>query len=669
MLPPARFRADLEGLRGVAILLVVLFHAGVPGFAGGFVGVDIFLVLSGFFITGALARELDASGRIDLNEFWGRRMLRLSPPLLLVLVATLAIVMTLYAPIDRAEIAGFSRWVAMYAGNINLASHSRDYFTSTENPLLHTWSLGVEEQFYILWPMLLGLVGLWWTRNRRALIAVMVVAGCVSLAACIALTQSAQPWAFYGVLTRVWEFALGGLMALCRSERSEEPASEAESRSFASLRMTTVLGVTLLAIALLIFDEGTQYPGYAALVPALAAVAFIIGESSWLSAAPLRWLGRVSYAWYLWHWPLVGLGETLDPRIGALGKVVWSVAALGLAWLTYRFVEGSARDGQLSRTPGDRLALYGVAASGLVLLFAWSMMRVADVQTVEGEQARFAAARNDRFERNCWTNTLDEYTPCFAGDERSTTTTIALLGDSHAEHWLGALDRAGKSRGWKIDVMVKGGCPVSDAPEMTHPRRVRHYSECARYREAMLQRILRERPTAVILSSWDHYIAMDERASSWQVTPEQWEAGLRRSYTRLTNAGIRVIVMRDVPRTHFDVPQCLSRRAAGLPFARSCLYQREKSISLLGISAQNRAARGLPVSFIDMNDVICAASRCSPVRNGVVVFTDDNHLTATFSRSVADILGARIEESRSGVYPEERGASLRTTTKLRTTGR
>src|SRR6185436_17308979 len=175
--PPARFRADLEGLRGVAILLVVLFHAGVAGFAGGFVGVDLFFVLSGFFITGALARELDASGKIDLNDFWGRRMLRLSPPLLLVVLATLAIVMTLYAPIDRAEVTGFARSVSVYAGNIDLASRGRDYFSSNENPLLHTWSLGVEEQFYILWPLLLLTPAVAAVRSRSALVMTMVITG------------------------------------------------------------------------------------------------------------------------------------------------------------------------------------------------------------------------------------------------------------------------------------------------------------------------------------------------------------------------------------------------------------------------------------------------------------------------------------------------------------
>ncbi len=189
---------------------------------------------------------------------------------------------------------------------------------------------------------------------------------------------------------------------------------------------------------------------------------------------------------------------------------------------------------------------------------------------------------------------------------------------------------------------MKGGCPVSDAPEMTHPRRIRHYRECARYREESIQTIIAMRPSLVILSSWDHYIAMGGRSSSWQVTPEQWEAGLRRTYERFTRAGIQVIAMRDVPRTHFDVPRCLSRRAAGLPFARPCTYSRSESISQLGVRAQYRAARGLPVSFIYMNDVICPGVVCSPIRNGEVVYTDDNHITASFSKSVGDILGARI---------------------------
>jgi hypothetical protein len=190
--------------------------------------------------------------------------------------------------------------------------------------------------------------------------------------------------------------------------------------------------------------------------------------------------------------------------------------------------------------------------------------------------------------------------------------------------------------------MVKGGCPVADMSEFGSQRSERYYRECARYREAMLRRIVAMRPAAVVLSSWDHYIPPDGTSEDWQVTPSMWERGLRRTYARLTAAGIHTIVLRDVPRTGFDVPACLSRRAARLPFARACDYDRAASVSRVAIAAQDRAARGLPVRIVDMNDQLCDSPRCQVVRNGAVVFTDDNHLTATFSRSIAPVLGQRV---------------------------
>jgi SGNH domain-containing protein len=151
------------------------------------------------------------------------------------------------------------------------------------------------------------------------------------------------------------------------------------------------------------------------------------------------------------------------------------------------------------------------------------------------------------------------------------------------------------------------------------------------------------RPTAAILSSWDHYLPLDGKGSDWQVTSQMWENGLRRTYQRLSKAGVPVVAMRGTPRTWFDVPACLSRRAAGLIRARDCAYDRARSLSRVAIDAQTRAAHGLSVAFIDMNDRICSSARCPTMRDGIVVFTDDNHLTASFSRSVAPVLGERLE--------------------------
>ena len=633
----------------MAILLVVLFHARVSVLAGGFVGVDVFFVLSGFFITGLLVRERETTGDVSLNEFYGRRALRLLPVLLVVLFATLGLVFTLYAPIDRASVAATARAVALHAGNVEFARSALDYFGTSDNPLLHTWSLAVEEQFYFVWPLLLVVLVPLLVRDdadrtaeRRRTTGVIAVAGLASLAASLVVTRASQPWAFFGMPTRLWEFALGGVLSLALADR--RPASP---------RAATVLqaaGLAAIGFAVVTYDRATPYPGLAALLPALGTGALIAG-GAWapagpitraLSTEPLRWLGRVSYAWYLWHWPLVGLGEVLEPSIGVAGRLAWSALALLLAWLTYRLVERPARGGALSRIPDRWIAPAALVASVTAALVAHAAMRGAAHRVATTDQRAFAAARRDRMTHQCWARTLeDARTPCLLGD-RDAKTIVALLGDSHAEHWLGGLDRAGRERGWRIDAMVKGGCPVADMTEFGRARSARWYRECARYREAMLRRVIAMRPAAVVLSSWDHYIPRRGQADDWQVSPAMWQRGLRRTYERLTSAGIRTIVLRDVPHTDFDVPTCLSRRAARLPFARACTYDRAASLSPLAVAAQNAAARGLPVRLIDMNDQLCDTPRCQVVRDRVIVFTDDNHLTASFSRSVAPALGQRI---------------------------
>jgi peptidoglycan/LPS O-acetylase OafA/YrhL len=649
-----KFRPDIEGLRGIAILLVVLFHAGVRGLAGGFVGVDVFFVLSGYFITGLLVRELSHSGGVNLPEFYGRRALRLLPPLLVVLLATLAAVMWLYAPIDRPSIAANARAVALHSGNFEFARGAVDYFSSGQNPLLHTWSLAVEEQFYLVWPPLLLLIALVADRRprptsseaddvpSRQLLIGLALVGVLSFAASLWLTRVSQPWAFFGTPARIWEFALGGALAVVMRDWSEHTDSRA--------MLLQIGGLLAIAFAVVTYDRATPYPGVAAALPALAAGALLVGGqlapgsvvSRALSARPLRWLGRLSYAWYLWHWPLAGIGAVLDRDIGVAGRLGWSAIALVLAWLTHRFIERSAHDGQLSRIQTEWLAPAAVVASVAAALVSHGAMRAAERRVAQPDQAVFAAAREDRMRHDCWATTVEDVKgPCEFGDVHSSTT-VVLLGDSHAEHWLGGLDRVGRDRGWRIVAMVKGGCPVADMPGMMNARLKRYYHECTRYRDAMLRRIVALRPSAVILSSWDHYIPPNGAGSDWQVTPEMWRRGLRRTYARLSGAGLHVVAIRGTPRAWFDVPACLSRQAAHLPFGGECTYERARSLSRLAIAAQVSAARGLPIRFIDMNDQICSAARCGVIRNGVVVFTDDNHLTASFSRSVAPVLGERL---------------------------
>ncbi|MEP6762855.1 MAG: acyltransferase family protein [Gemmatimonadaceae bacterium] len=658
---PARseYRTDLEGLRGVAIILVVLFHVGLATTAGGFVGVDVFFVLSGFFITVGLLRESTTDGQIGLGTFFAKRALRLLPVLLLVLLTTLIAVMTLYAPIDREAIAKTARAVALGSANSSFASEAVDYFSAGENPLLHTWSLAVEQQFYFVWPLLFVLVGVVANRfgksansnddlaqnvaaARKRLLLVIAVVAVISFGASLWLTKSAQPKAFFSMSTRLWEFALGAVVAVVLGAKNSWMDARAQWIQLA--------GLAAIALPVFTYSRATAYPGVAALLPALGAVALLVGgqfaPTSFVSrtlATPLLcWFGRISYAWYLWHWPIIGIAGVLSPGLGVVGKLAWCVAALLLAWLTYRFVEQPARNGALSFIPVHRVSLVAFGATLVAALVAQIAVFVAQRSAGVPAQQLFAAARDDRMHHDCWSNTAEDAKgPCEFGDKTSSTT-VVLFGDSHAEHWLGGLDRVGRERGWKIVVMVKGGCPVPDMPELLHARYKRNYIECTRYREAMLQRIVAMKPAIALLSSWDHYMPANGETSDWKVTPEMWQSGLRRTYARLSAAGVPVVAMRGTPRTWFNTPGCLSRREARVMFATTCEYERSNAFVPGAVDAQNTAARGLSVRFVDMNDLICASARCSVMPGKIVVFTDDNHLTATFSKSVAAQLGARV---------------------------
>jgi peptidoglycan/LPS O-acetylase OafA/YrhL len=645
------FRPDLEGLRGVAILLVVLFHAGALVAKGGFVGVDVFFVLSGFFITRMLVGEMVETGSVDLNGFYGKRALRLLPALLVVLLATLVAVMWLYAPIDRAEIARNARAVALYAGNIEFARSATDYFRAQENPLLHTWSLGVEEQFYLVWPLLFLGVAAAFARtieveddveSRLRVLYIIAAVGLVSFGVSLWVTAVAQPWAFFGMPTRIWEFAAGGALAITMIDR--------EDRIPGAAIALQVIGLGTIAFGVIAYDMTTPYPGIAAVVPAVGALALIVGGarapesfiSRSLAIRPLRFLGRLSYAWYLWHWPLMGLGAVLVPGIGVVGKLAWSALALVLAWLTLRFIEEPARNGgALARIPARWLTPLALGASASVAVASHVAMGVARREASVMPQKLFAAARGDRVE-GCWAETMGNWNgPCAYGD-KSSGTVLALLGDSHADHWLGGLDRAGKEHGWKVLAHIKGGCPVSDIPQRFSGRLKKLYGHCAEFREAMIQRIIAMKPRAVILSNSDEYMAFGAERSIWKIAPAEWQAGLRRTYERFHAAGIPMIVMRDTPNMAIDPPVCLSRYAARLPFAKPCVYDRRKAYSPPAIAAQNEAARGLNVTFLDMNDQICTTPRCSVMKNGIVMFTDDDHLTASFTRSLGSVLGHRI---------------------------
>ena len=673
------YRADLEALRGLAVLLVVAYHAGVPALAGGFVGVDVFFVLSGYFMARSLVQEYGTTGSVDLLAFYRRRASRLQPALLVVVAATLAAVWTLWAPIDRAGVAATARAVLLGDANNAFAREAVNYFGNASSPFLHTWSLAVELQVSLFGPLLfLALVTLGGWRNAgsveaersRRLSALLrgagiglAVTGAASLGVAIWWTTAEPSWAFFGTPARAWEFVAGALLALTLPAGTAEPTEEGTPSAAGRGWWLQAGGLAAVVAAALLFDRSTPYPGTAALLPVAGAAAVIAGGIHGrgpLGArrSPVRaldWFGQVSYSWYLWHWPMIVAGAVLLPTIGVWGRLAWAAAALVPAWLTYRWVELPLRESRGEPATRPPWLPAAVVAGCLLLAFgAGTLRRSAERRVRHGDQRTFAAARADRMPHGCWaaaTATAKGSAPTCAFGDPNGRVTVALFGDSHAEHWLAALDRLGRERGWRVELFVMGGCPVADAPELAK-RSGRHGRDCVQWRDAAVRRMVAIRPAVAVLSSYDEYVARDAKArgdrSERRVSPAAWRRGLRRTYARLSGAGVPVVAIRGTPYPGFDVPACLSRRAAGLPLATACEYERGEALHRAAREAQRSAvretaARGLPVAAIEMSDVVCATARCGAMRDGRVIFTDDNHLTAGFTRAVAVVLGARLD--------------------------
>ncbi|WP_305786093.1 acyltransferase family protein [Symbioplanes lichenis] len=686
--PHLGFRPDIEGLRALAVVLVVLSHAGIAGLEGGYVGVDVFFVISGFLITTLLVKELGKTGAISLAGFYARRATRLLPASTVVLVTTL-VGAWFWLPVTRFHsIATDALFSTFYGINWRLAAEGTDYLnaTSAPSPLQHLWSLAVEEQFYLVWPLLL--LAVWaWRRGRSHVVPVIVVLSVVvvaSLTVSVWLTSRSAPWAYFSAHTRAFELGIGALVAVGAGAFARTPKVLAAA--------ATWTGLAAIGVAAVVFDEGTMFPGAAALLPVLGSAAVIAGGTpaargsavSLLRTWPFQQLGKLSYGWYLWHWPVLMIGPAalgVEPTTAV--NLALAAGALGLAVASYHLVENPVRrHAWLKATSARGIGLglvLSASAAALALVAAQftpplptgpaAPDTAAALATAADPQARLTqliatSAGKNLMPENLTPKLQDagddvpriyadechvDYEPdrqdrlCVYGDPAGART-VYLIGDSHAANWFPAVDAAARDAGWKLVAMTKAACPVPSVRTWNIPLK-RPYAECSAWRDQVFDRIAADRPQLVVLASndMDSGGLIDDAGArvpmSGKADDPLWAAGWQRSFDRLRTPGASLVLLQDTNWPRGEAPECAATNPENLT---ACNRPLNKSI----VEPNRRklvaaAARADGIRVVDPTPWLCTTT-CPIVIGNTLVFKDNSHLTETYSKALAPLMGAAL---------------------------
>ncbi len=616
------FRSDVQGLRAVAVVAVVLAHFGVPGFAGGFVGVDVFFVISGYLITGLLWRELETEGSICLGRFYARRLRRLMPALAVCVGVSGVAAYWLLSGWEIRQQTGSAPFALTWTSNLYFAFRDQDYFAwlQSRDLYLHTWSLGVEEQFYLLWPLLLW--GLFHSvRSRGGQLVVLTFVTVAGLVACIAVSYRQSLWSFYLMPFRIWEFALGALVYL---------AVEPWTRRAGRWRVVVAwLGLAMVVAAVLSFHRQMVYPSFWVVVPAVGAALILAGTAGRVLANPvLVWLGDRSYSLYLWHWPVWVLGAAWG-----LDRLPWDKASLAfgaflLAVLSYRLVEYPFWKGRFSRVGAPRHVFAGamtvMVVGGLSTFVAGGLVGAVKSRA----EALLMAARGDLpslYRAGCdrWYHD-DALSPCTLEPEGAERT-VVLIGDSIGVQWASLLPAA--FPGARIVILTKSSCPMVDEPYF-YERIGRVYRVCERWREKALSYLKSLHPDVVFVGS----------ASTYPYSRFQWIEGSRRILMRLSRVARWVVVIAGTPQLGLDGPGCLAKIRNRLHLAdRFCSRRLSETSRIATVNGWlKEAVATVPnTAMLDFSSWVCPSGRCRALIDGVVVFRDAQHLTDSFVRRLA----------------------------------
>ncbi|MEX2532857.1 MAG: acyltransferase family protein [Nitriliruptoraceae bacterium] len=687
----SQFRQDIEGLRAVAVLLVLGYHAGIPQLAGGFIGVDVFFVISGFLITGILLKEVERTGTLNLASFYSRRARRLLPASSVVLLASAAVTVAVIPVTRWVTIAWDLVTSALYVTNWRLAGQAVDYLAAdvAPSPVQHFWTLAVEEQFYVVWPLLLlVLVQLHrrtgWPLRQLLLTGIGVLAG-ASLLWSVQLTFASPSRAYFVTTTRIWELAIGAMLAFGIGRAADLPVLVS--------KLLAAGGLLAIFYAAFTFDATTAFPGAAALIPTLGAAAVIAagaghitpGVSRLLTNRPMTAIGGLSYSLYLWHWPLlVGAREIWaepgQPLPVMLGVVV--VIASGVpAWLTFRLIERPIHHWPALADNFRRNAVLAFTCTAVALTAAVAVLLALPASVAQSDSTvvpigahalKDAAGTGVSNNSDTTTNLLNAdgsvtfvpgpiealqdvaeldgnrcilsleavaLEPCLYGPAHAETT-VAVVGDSKMHQWLPAIQQIADQRGWRVITYLKSGCALSQVPmrlQNEEPNR-----PCIAHNELRFAKLLGANDIDIVITS---------QAAKSAYTPKADLAAGRRlmiedlasTWDALDARGIDVLVVFDNAAPPMNVPDCVAENLDNLS---ACDFSRNAAIGASAAPVQLEALRHAPRARpVDLQDGICRADICSAVVGNVLVYRQGSHLTATYVDSLSEWLDQAIQDA------------------------
>ncbi len=662
--PHLGYRPDIEGLRGIAVLLVLLCHAGLPGVRGGFVGVDVFFVISGFLISRIILIDVLA-GQFSFARFYRRRIKRLLPAFSLVSLAVAGAGLALSLPDHLIDIGQSLVASGVFATNV-LFWHETGYFASAAElkPLLHSWSLGVEEQFYLVYPMLL-IAGLRLSRRfgGAAITLAMLLA---SLAVSIAWTTGNTQAAFFLLPARAWELMVGACLALAAQPDLGRLVRESVS----------VAGIAMIGVAAMFFTDATPFPGVAATLPVGGAALLILSGGDTVAGRaalrnpPILFLGRISYSLYLWHWPLLAFARyrAID-GIDMTTAMLLLALAVGLAWLTWRFVEQPMR--REDRLTGRQPFVFAAVSSIVLIAIGGGLIASKGLpQRYDGVTADLIATAADKDRRrDCIgipTRIIPVASPCLYGAAR-TAPTVALWGDSHAHALISSMGRVEGKWGRAVAFFGYADCPPVIGIEKVGD------SGCGAYGRAVLERLLSDRSIRDVVIVARHAAYLKGGTADWgpaearhverlapgragQSLAATYEHGLGREVALLRGAGKMVVLVLPIPEVAYDVPRVAAllhlagRDIDGFsrPYAMYESRQADVRTFMTGIAARTGAR------IVDPAHWLCDGRRCRVSEDGRLLYYDDDHLSVLGATRLANDISAVVDGPANGTRVSRR---------------